>query len=179
MALEIEKKYRLSRAAQNALREALRVAGAQFAGDEFEENTLYAGGGLRENAVLRLRRVAGRAVLTYKERFPTASAIKRQREDETHVADPDAMHAILDALGYRPVLVYEKRRETWQMNDVEVVIDELPFGLFVEIEGPENAIIAAERRLGLAAAEAVHETYPHLTARHGARRGELIEARFN
>jgi predicted adenylyl cyclase CyaB len=178
MALEIEKKYRLTTFERDALPERLRVAGAEFAGDECEENTLYTGGGLRENAVLRLRRVDGRAVLTYKERFPTDSGIKRQREDETQVADADALAAILDALGYRPALVYEKRRATWRLGGAEIALDELPFGWFAEIEGAEEEIIAAEKTLGLTDAATEHDTYPHLTQRHGARRGGVIEARF-
>ena len=179
MAIEIEKKYRLTPDEWAALPARLRETGATRAGAEFEENTLY-GGGLLDNsrAVLRLRRLNGRAVLTYKERFPTASGIKHQREDETAIADAQAMADILAALGYRPTLVYEKRRETWHLGAAEVVLDELPFGLFAEIEGPEEAILSAEKTLGLETAATEHDTYPHLTARHGTRCGELIEARF-
>ena len=180
MALEIEKKYRLARDEWEALRGRLRDAGAAFAGDDFEENTLYTGGmlGAISGAVLRLRRVNGRAVLTYKERLPTTEAIKRQREEETEVADAEVMAAILEALGYRPALVYEKRRATWHLDAAEIVLDELPFGWFVEIEGAEAAIIAAEKILQLDKAAAEHATYPGLTAQHGARQGELVAARF-
>lgn len=178
MALEIEKKYRLTPDEWEALPARLRAAGAIREGAEFEENTLYTGGGLCENAVLRLRRVGGRAVLTYKERLAGAGGVKRQREDETQVSDADALVAILDALGYRPALVYEKRRETWHLGAAEIVLDELPFGLFAEIEGAEEDILAAEETLNLQDAATEHYTYPHLTARHGARRGELVEARF-
>lgn len=179
MALEIEKKYRLMPDEWKALPARLREAGAHCAGAEFEENTLYAGGNLdNSRTVLRLRRVGGRAVLTYKERFPTASGIKRQREDETAVADAGAMTDILDALGYRPALVYEKRRETWHLGAAEIVLDELPFGLFVEIEGAEDTILTAEKMLGLQAVATEHDTYPQLAAQHGTPHGELIAARF-
>lgn len=179
MGIEIEKKYRMASEEQERLRVRLREVGAEFGGAEFEENTLYAGNGVDpRRCVLRLRRVAGRAVLTYKERFASDSAIKQQREDETRVDDAEALAAILDALGYRPALVYEKRRETWRLAGVEVVIDELPFGLFVEIEGAEDEIRAAEKLLHLSGATAEHATYPELTARHGTKKGDLVEARF-
>jgi hypothetical protein len=58
------------------------------------------------------------------------------------------------------------------------VLDELPFGLFVEIEGEESAIKEVESLLRLANAEAEMATYPELAAQHGTRRGSLIEARF-
>ena len=85
--------------------------------------------------MLRLRRVEGKATLTYKKALPTVSSIKQRREEETVVADPEAMEAILVALGFTPALVYEKRRQTWRLGKTEIVIDVLPFGLFMEIEG--------------------------------------------
>jgi adenylate cyclase class 2 len=179
MAIEIEKKYRLTREQHGQLLGHLRESSALAVGEEFEENTLYAGGSLDlSKQVLRLRRVGGRAILTYKERFASTSAIKHQREDETIVEDAQALAAILDALGYKPALIYEKRRATWRLSGAEVVVDELPFGLFAEIEGEENAIFEVEQQLGLADAEAEMASYPQLTRQHGEKRGDVIEARF-
>lgn len=180
MGTEIEKKYRVSAAEAESLRARLRAAGAEARGVEFEENTLYAGPGIeRGNRVLRLRRVrGGRSVFTFKESMPGAGGVKRRREEETEVADGEALAAILDALGYTPAAVYEKRRETWQVAGVEVVLDELPFGLFVEIEGEEELIFEAERLLELTATTPEPKSYPQLTLEQGTRRGALVEARF-
>ena len=180
MATEVEKKYRLTRGEAESVRRRLDEVGGEAEGEEeFEENTVYTGPGLDpRRRVLRLRRKRGRAVFTFKEREPTRSAIKRQREEETEVSDADALAAIIEALGYRPALVYEKRRTTWRFGGVEVVFDELPFGLFLEIEGEESAILEAEKLLGLESAEAEHAPYPELTLRHGTTRGGVVEARF-
>jgi adenylate cyclase class 2 len=180
MPIEIEKKYRLTREQVEPLRQRLAEVGAEGRGSaEFEENVIYTGPGLDPaRRVLRLRRKGGRAVFTFKERDRSGSAIKRQREEETEVSDAAALAAILEALGYSPVLVYEKRRETWRMAGTEVVIDELPFGLFVEIEGEESNIIEVEKLLGLDTAEAEHSPYPELTLRHGTRQGDVCESRF-
>ena len=179
MGVEIEKKYRLSRDEQARLRHRLIETGAERLGEDFEENTLYGGAGVDwKSRVLRLRRTARATTLTYKERFHSESAIKHQREDETRVEDGDSLHLILDALGFTPALVYEKRRETWRIAGAEVVVDELPFGTFVEIEGDEESIIEVEKQLNLGGAQAEHAAYPQLTERHGKRRGEIIEARF-
>ena len=181
--IEIEKKYRLTEEQREAVVQRLREVEARVVhGEEFEENTIYSGGSLRpETSVLRLRRVAGRALLTFKEQFAdsAAFAIKRRREEETEVADAEAMHAILLALGFRPALVYEKRRQTWRVGKVEVVIDELSFGLFMEIEGEEGEIETAERELGVDGFPAEHSSYPRLAAENGRRVGEMIEARFS
>jgi len=179
MAIEIEKKYRLTLDQRERLLRRLREVGATHEGEAFEENILYAGGNLHtRQCVLRLRRTGDAATLTYKERYPSASPIKHQREDETRVEGAAAMAAILDALGYRPALVYEKRRETWHVAGTEVSVDELPFGLFLEIEGDEASIGAAEELLDLADVEAEMATYPQLAHACGQRRGEIIEARF-
>ena len=180
MAVEIEKKYRLTREQKDILLNKLREIGAERrGGEEFEENTIYSGPGLDPRSrVLRLRRVGKRALFTYKERFATESAVKHQREEETEVSDAGALAAILEAIGYTPALLYEKRRSTWHVAGAEVVLDELPFGLFVEIEGEEHSILEAENLLGLASAEAEHASYPELTARLGKRVGEVVEARF-
>jgi adenylate cyclase class 2 len=180
MPIEIEKKYRLTKKQRESVLRRLPEIGAKFRGKELEENTLYGGENLDiARSVLRLRRVANYAILTYKERFPTSSSIKHQREDETRVADPGSMDAILDALGFSRALVYEKRRETWRLGKAEILIDELPFGLFMEIEGSETDIRAIERKLGIKGLRAERATYPQLALKHGIKYGNVIEARFD
>jgi adenylate cyclase class 2 len=177
--IEVEKKFRLTKRQRDAVLRRLPEVGASLAREEFEENTLYSGANLSSGScVLRLRRVGAKATLTYKKRIPDTSSIKQQREEETGVGDPEAMEAILEALGFTPSLVYEKRRQTWQLGKTEIVIDVLPFGLFMEIEGRVNDIKNVERRLGLKGLRAEHATYPQLTEKHGKVYDGLIEARF-
>lgn len=180
MAIEIEKKYRLTKKQREEVLRRLPQIGAKRKGEEFEVNTLYAGEtlDLLGRSVLRLRRIGKRGILTYKERFPTRSSIKSQREDETRVGDPDAMELILDALGFTPALVYEKRRETWRLGKTEIVIDELPFGLFMEIEGAEQAIRDIEKKLAIKRLRTEGSTYPQLSQKHGTDRDGIIESRF-
>ncbi len=179
MAIEIEKKYRLTKRQREQLLVRLRDMGATLLGEEFEENILFTGGDLNERqCVLRLRRVGQHAVLAYKERFPSSSSIKHQREDETGVEDPEAMMDILDALGFTPALIYEKRRATWRFRDAAVAVDELPFGFYAEIEGEEKKIREAEQLLNLSKVKPELATYPALTRHFGKERDGIIEARF-
>lgn len=179
VSIEIEKKFRLTTEQRQQLPHRLRQIGATLRGEEFEENTLYRGLGLEPGSrILRLRRVGQRAILTFKERMSGATPIKHQREDETEIANPEAMVAILDGLGFTPALIYEKRRQTWLFADAEIVLDELPFGLFMEIEGSETEINEVERTLGMAALEVENLTYPQLTLKHGTANDGVIEARF-
>jgi adenylate cyclase class 2 len=179
MPIEVEKKYRLTDAQRDLIVRRLAEIGAKHEGQVFEENLLFDGAALKgRNCVLRLRRVAGKAILTFKERLPGTSATKRQREEETPVQDGDTMQTILADLGYRPKVVYEKKRETWRLGAAEIVIDELPFGLFMEIEGSETEIENTENALAIADLIAETATYPQLAAISGTLQGSIIEARF-
>ena len=180
MAIEIEKKFRLTKKQREAILARLPEIGATLKATELEENTIYGGDQVDLNcSVIRLRRVGNRAILTYKERLQSRSTIKHQQEDETEVSDADAMDAILQALGLFPTLVYEKKRMRWQLGGAEIVVDDLPFGLFMEIEASEAEIDEIEHRLAIKGLKVEIETYPRLTRKNGKQIGTRIEARFD
>lgn len=179
MPIEVEKKYRLTKMQREEVLLRLPAIGAKRKGEDFEVNILYTGAALDvTRSVLRLRRVGNRGVLTFKESLPAGLDIKHRREEETRVEDPDAMELILEALGFTPALVYEKRRVTWRLGPTEIVIDELPFGLFMEIEGQEKDIREVESNLAIKRLRTEPLSYPRLVLLHGARNGVVVESRF-
>ena len=179
MPVEIEKKYRLTKSQRRTIEQRMRELSIVPGELEHEENTIYRGGVLeRPDCALRLRRVNGRAILTFKQRRPTSSAIKCQDENEVAVADAEALAAILAALSFRPGLIYEKRRTRWQVGKAKVVIDELPFGLFMEIEASVKEIKRVEKLIGAEELPAVMETYPRLTRQLGVMKRGVFESRF-
>lgn len=179
MSIETEKKYRLDAETKSAVIAALEEAGGEYIRRDLEENVIYTSDGLRKSGgVIRLRHVGDRTLLTYKRRVQGRSDVKEQIEHETEVADVDSIRSILNELEIKPALVYEKHRDIWELRSVEVVLDELPFGSFMEIEGTITAIREAEILLGIEELEPVHETYPTMTARLGTRIGDRIESRF-
>jgi adenylate cyclase class 2 len=118
--------------------------------------------------VLRLRQDT-RARLTYKAPPSPDSEIsthvRTRFEAEVEVSDFDTMDIILQRLGYHPHVIYEKYRTTYRLDDVEIVLDEMPFGNFIEIEGSEPAIEAALRALGLQDEPRILGSYMELFAR--------------
>ncbi len=179
MSIEIEKKYRVTSEQRDRIIAALAEFSAEYVGEDAEENIIYGGAILREkNAVLRVRIIGERAILTYKLRLGGAGDIKRQIEEETEVADPKAIQTIVTELGFSPVLIYEKRRRTWRFRSTEIVLDELPFGLFMEIDGSITGIREAEMLLDLDDLETEHKTYPQLTSEFGVKNGDVIQVRF-
>lgn len=176
---EIEMKLPL--AAPAALREQLQAAGARFVSRVFESNRMFDtpdGELRRQGRGLRVRvsrpidaggdkaadPTGERTLLTCKGP-KTATRVKSREEIELEVQDADRMALILERLGFAQTVLYEKRRETWTLDDCEVVLDELPeLGWWVEIEGPsESAITAARRRLSLAG-DPVTASYVELAA---------------
>jgi adenylate cyclase, class 2 len=180
MAIEIEKKYRLDKRRLVELTNKLSDLGAVFSYETFEENYLHRGGVLdTSNAILRLRKTAEKNLLTYKERLNGDSDVKHKIEFETMVGDVDATEHIIEKLGYRLFVVYEKHRKTWHLKDVEVALDELPFGFYMEIEGSIENIAKAEKFLGIKDLEPEPRGYPRLTVKFGREIKGVFEARFN
>jgi adenylate cyclase class 2 len=179
MNIEIEKKYRLDRKRLERTTARLVELGAVFQKEVFEVNYLHRGGLLDErSAMLRLRKIGDFTILTYKEKLRSDADIKHKIEYETVVADVDAMENIIGRLGYKLSVIYEKRRKIWALHDVEIALDELPFGLYMEIEGTEQQIAKTEKLLRLADLEPEARGYPKLTQKFGTLNGEVAEARF-
>jgi adenylate cyclase class 2 len=59
-------------------------------------------------------------------------------------------------------MVYEKFRSTYQLAGAEVVLDEMPYGNFIEIEGAPAAIEVCVTQLGLSQHERILASYVDL-----------------
>lgn len=95
--------------------------------------------------VLRLRRDT-ESKLTYKGAGQNKSGVLDRQEIEFVVDDFEKARQFLDALGYRQTMFYEKYRATYilesdsllsESQKCEIMLDELPYGNFVEIEGED------------------------------------------
>ncbi len=101
---------------------------------------------MRTQQVLRLR-MDKEAMLTYKGPSQDREDVTARREIEVVVSDFSAARRLLEALGYRVVVTYEKYRTTYLLDALRITLDEMPYGDFIEIEGPDPLEIqrAAER----------------------------------
>ena len=135
-----------------AVAERLSASGATLTSARvFERNVRYedAGNTLTGRGIVVRLRKDSRVRLTYKDPGTAVDGILSRFEAEVEVGDFDMMNTILGKLGYYPHMVYEKYRTTYEMNDTEVVLDEMPFGPFVEIEGKRANIVRTVARLEL------------------------------
>jgi adenylate cyclase, class 2 len=131
----------------------------------FERNVRYEDSqhSLTERGIVVRLRQDNAVRLTYKEP-PTGTSDELARfEAEVSVSDFDTMHLILQRLGYYPYLIYEKYRTTYHFMGTEIVLDEMPYGSFVEIEGDDrDAIHRVMETLGLDAAPRYDRNYVSL-----------------
>lgn len=167
MGLEIERKY--LRVNLQTLRQALEENGARCFGAHFESNWVFdtaAGSLAAEGRLLRLRsqewRDKTRHLLTLKLPAASDKNFKVRDERETEVADGAVLRGILEGLGYVVAARYEKVREPWLVDLVEVELDVLPFAEVVELEGRAEDIATLQRRLGLDNAEISTKSYHEL-----------------
>jgi adenylate cyclase class 2 len=136
-----------------ALEARLVALGAALTGERVLESNLRFDTPARElsagSRALRLRmdRVAR---LTYKGPARAGAEVNERQEIEFTVSDFGAARRLLKALGFEVSAMYEKYRTTYRLRELEIVLDELPYGYFVEIEGPgAGAIRRAADELGL------------------------------
>ncbi len=112
-----------------------------------------------EGRVLRLRQDT-EARLTYKGAGKKEHGILSREEIEFVVENFEKAKRFLEALGYQKVTFYEKYRTTYELDETEIMLDELPYGSFVEIEGEnDRAIHAMADRLALNWETAVGTSY--------------------
>jgi adenylate cyclase, class 2 len=160
---EIEAKFRVEE--RPALEARLRALGAAEGAREDEVNLLLDDDALSLRAcgqALRVRTVDGRGLLTFKGRASFDGGVKARLELESGVDAPEAVLALLDALGFRPRFRYEKRRTPWRFAEPArplVVIDETPLGLFAEIEGETDAVRALASELGVPESAFLRSSY--------------------
>lgn len=112
----------------------------------------------RDHRALRLRRDT---VITLTHKGPGAlhDGIRTRTEVEARVEDLDQTRLLLEGLGYVVVFEYEKQRTTYDLGGVQLMLDELPYGDFVELEGVSEELKPLAARLGLRWEAAIPHSY--------------------
>jgi adenylate cyclase class 2 len=120
---------------------------------------------------LRLRQDEA-ARLTFKGPGALEGGVLSRQEIEFEVSDFAAARRFLEALGYHVYTTYEKVRETFVLAGVKISLDEMPFGTFTELEGPNpEAILQLAGSLGLAWERRITVSYLELFTQLKARLG--------
>jgi len=133
---------------------------------DLPDGSLRAGG-----LVLRLRYDTN-AYLTFKGPSTLVDGIFSRRELEFTVSDFGTARNFLEALGYVQILIYEKYRAIYELSDCLVMLDELPIGDFVEIEGSDSSgIHKLTEKISLDFESAVGAGYAKIFDSYNSRKG--------
>lgn len=164
----LEQEVKLPFPTLEAARHAIHLAGARLVvSRRLLQDRLFdtADRQLREaGCALRVRSDRDAGFLTFKGPSHAEAAVKTREELETPVADPHTAQLVLRALGYSQVFLGEKYREEYALHGAHIALDEVPFGVFIEIEGTPEVIERTAAALGKSTADYRLESYPRLHA---------------
>jgi adenylate cyclase class 2 len=172
MGSELEVKFYLSR--REALEAKLNSLAQLVAPRVHEINLRFDTPDLSLSATGRLLRLRmdTRARVTYKGEGSVDGGARLRKELEFTVSDFDTAKALFEALGYQVYTMYEKYRTTYKVENVEVVLDEMPTGDFLEIEGPDSkSIVGIANQLELNWEARILDSYTMLFERLRGRLG--------
>lgn len=173
--VETEVKIRVADAA-SARAAVVRIGARRIRDRHLESNVLFdfGDGRLREaGCVVRIRSAEGEGLVTYKGPKTVLEGVRSREEIETMVGDSSVMALFLERLGLVPTFRYEKYREVWEWNGQQIVIDETPIGVFVEIEGDTAGIRSSAKALGFCESEFIPDTYVGLFVAGGGK-GDMV-----
>ena len=105
---------------------------------------------------LRLRKIDDKSVITYKGP-KLAGFVKTRIEEETGIDDFGKVREILLHLEFKEVLVVNKKRDVYKLNDITICIDYVNgLGVFIELEimsgnrdWAEKELLLIAEKLGL------------------------------
>jgi adenylate cyclase class 2 len=166
MPIEHEAKFILTDA--KAVRARIIALNGQTDGRFFETNIRFENKkeNLKKNGILLRLRKDRKVWLTYKSPSGvTDSGVKSMNEIKVSVSDFTSMSHILEGVGFHHAQIYEKWRETYEINGSHLCLDTMPFGEFLEIEGTPAHVRELSAALGLPWESRVLDNYLTIFAR--------------
>lgn len=95
----------------------------------------------------------------FKSKNISNNECNQYNECEIEIDSQEKLITILKQLNIIPIRVLEKYRMCWHKNGVIITLDELPYGLYVEIEGEYSKIKIIAELIGFKLDESIDKTY--------------------
>lgn len=150
----IETEYKFIVKYKDRLITILDKIGTNRANREYQKSVMFdnkQGVMQTSNARIRLRTfdISNLRTLTYKKPLAAIDGAKRETEYEVELIDGKGVtEKILEAMEFKPTTSYECYRTKWQVDEIVISLDEYPFSIFIEIEGPPAKIKKLALSLG-------------------------------
>jgi len=159
--LEIEKKYLLTKEEVYIVEKNCNKISLPQTSNQYEKNQNFDRDGIfaKEDARLRLRTkisdLDGQTKnfeFTYKKRIGIENGIKKETElnfDFSSVQRSENLIEIFKVVGLAEKDCYERIRKTFSNNEIQLTIDQFPFGYIAELEGDEEKVLQYESLLDM------------------------------
>jgi len=149
--MQIEYEATFPNVNKDEIREKLKLAGAILVRPEFLQKRCtfnFPDGHEIKGGWLRVRDEGDKITLTLK--IVDGDKIENQKEITLQVDDFKQAELFLQSIGCKKKSYQETKRELWELDDVEIAIDEWPFlEPLVEVEGKsEEAVKRISEKLG-------------------------------
>lgn len=135
---------------------------AIFIGGFMEKTIRYDNDDLKcsNNGVFIRTKSGMKNVLTLKEIPTDSSNTSFERiTTEVEVDNINKIGYILEKIGLTKKFIMEKYRLFFKYDNVDILIDELPFGIYLEIKGEDNEINRVTKMLNIDEADLIKMTY--------------------
>lgn len=161
---EIEIKIELKKNELSVVKKSLKELGAIRSSVKKETTYgFFSPNSIQVGIFPRIKKYKGESggLLTVKVKKILSSKYFQREELTMTVSDVKAARDILKILGYTKERIFDKIRENWTIpgKKIEIAIDELPFGFFLEIEGSPQGIERMIELLGLSGKERIVKAY--------------------
>ena len=158
MTNEIEIKFKIEKA-DNIRTKLLALGGVSKKPYKQTTYGFFSDNSIEKGIFPRIRDERDKIVLTVKVKSKKKTEYFEREEYSVEISNAEEGADIMKSIGYDHVRVFKKVREEWEFKDVEVVLDKLYFGIFIEIEGPKEKIEEMVKKLGFENRERITKAY--------------------
>lgn len=125
----------------------------------------------KSGILLRTREEDKDKVVTLKKKLKTDGGIFEREEYESNVGDVSVLNEIFEELGFTKSWIMEKFRIQGTYNGLTLCLDEVCFGIFLEIEGEESEIVGVLNDFSLDFDERITVSYWELWEEYKKKKG--------
>lgn len=156
----IEKEIKFKIEDINGLMNKLKNKNAKFISSSFQRTVRFdtSSKDLEKQGKFLRTRTGHKNVVTLKINNKSQNIFESQ-EIEFETDHTEKIRTIFNELGFGKELVMEKYRVNLELDGVDISLDELPFGFFIELEGEEDKIFEMANKLGFDLNKKIVVTY--------------------
>lgn len=114
---------------------------------------------LEKKGIFLRVRTGEKNIVTLKKKIKSNGDLFERMELETEVKNPELLADIFAELGFTKRSIMEKYRINYSYQNTKISIDELPFGIYIEIEGNPKDIVRTAKELSLDLSKKITVTY--------------------